>query len=81
MSHEHDIINVISSLSVISEEVIRPDDEFVSIGIDSLKMVELIISLEDTFSITFDDSELNPGSLKKVCDVIELTEKYILSKK
>lgn len=59
-------------MSIISESEISPANKLLSIGIDSLKMVELMIALEDTFRITFDDSEL-----EKVSDIIDLTEKYI----
>jgi len=64
-------------MSIISESEISPSDDLLSLGIDSLKMVELMIALEDTFRITFDDSELDPSTLKKVSDIIDLTEKYI----
>ncbi len=81
MSYENEIIGVISSLSYISNDEIRFDDEFSTIGIDSLNMVELIIALENIFEITFDDSELDPSSLKKVSDVIKLTERYLSTEK
>lgn len=77
MNRNCEIVSVIASLSIISESEISPSDELLSIGIDSLTMVELMIALEDTFRITFDDSELDPSTLKKVSDIIELTEKYI----
>lgn len=77
MSSEYEIISVISSLSFISDEEIRLDDEFSTIGIDSLKMVELMIALEETFEITFDDSELDLSLLKTVSDIINLTKKYL----
>lgn len=80
MSREYEIVGVISALSYISIGEIKYDDEFSTIGIDSLKMVELMIALEDKFEITFDDSELDPSSLKKVSDVIKLTERYISTK-
>lgn len=81
MGHEYEIIGVISSLAVISNDDIRSDDELSTIGIDSLNMVELMIALENIFEITFDDSELDPSSLKKVSDVIKLTERYLSTKK
>ncbi len=77
MNRNCEIVSVITSMSIISESEISPSDDLLSLGIDSLKMVELMIALEDTFRITFDDSELDPSTLKKVSDIIDLTEKYI----
>jgi len=77
MNQNKTIIETISSISFTSAEEINGDDLLVSIGIDSLKMVELIVALEDTFNITFDDSELDPGVLNKVDDIVKLTQKYL----
>lgn len=73
------VIDVISSVGYVSNSEINYDDELSIIGIDSLKMVELIIALEEAFEITFDDSELDPAMLKKVSDVINLTKRYVVT--
>ncbi len=45
------------------------------LGIDSLKLVELIIALEDEFSIEFSENDLDPAALQTVGDVYRLAEK------
>lgn len=45
------------------------------LGIDSLKLVELIIALEDEFSIEFGENDLDPAALQTVGDVYRLAEK------
>ena len=77
MDKKCEIIKVISSVSPFSAEDVCLEDELASIGIDSLKRVELIVAIEDTFSIIFDDSDLDPGQLVTVSDVVKLTEKYL----
>ena len=47
------------------------------LGIDSLKMVELIIALEEAYSTTFDDSVLDPQRLVSVGDVYKLISDYV----
>lgn len=77
MDKKHEIIKVILTVSPLSDEDVSIEDELASIGIDSLKKVELIVAVEDTFGIIFDDSDLDPVQLVKVSDIVELTEKYL----
>ena len=77
---DSDIKKIIAALSVLNEEDIDASDTMAVIGIDSLKMVELIISLEDNFQIKFEDSDLDPKQLSTVGAIIELTKKYLTHK-
>ena len=77
MDQKSEIIKVISSVSPFSDEDVSLEDELALIGIDSLKRVELIVAIEDAFSIIFDDSDLDPSQLVNVSDVVKLTEKYL----
>lgn len=47
------------------------------IGFDSLRMVMLLLEIEETFGIELDESDLNPFKLITVKDVINLAEKYV----
>lgn len=71
------ITNIIATISIIPVEAISRDDELSKIGIDSLRIVELIVALEDGLGIIFDDSDLDPSKLQTVTAVIELVEKYM----
>lgn len=51
------------------------------LGLDSLQMVTLLMILEETFQITLDESDMNPFDLINVQQVVNLVEKYIVSKK
>ena len=51
------------------------------LGLDSLQMVTLLMILEETFQITLDESDMNPFDLINVQQVVDLVEKYIVSKK
>jgi len=80
LNHKNKIINTISKLSVLSDSEINLEDKFTDIGIDSLKIVELIIKLEEDLNIKFDDVELDPSKLIVVKNILELTEKYALAR-
>ncbi|MFF2483003.1 acyl carrier protein [Paenibacillus sp. NPDC058071] len=47
------------------------------LGIDSLKMVELLVNLEERFNIMFDESDLDPGLLGSVQDLENLVNRYV----
>lgn len=47
------------------------------LGLDSLKIVELIVVLEDAFQIQIDESDLEPAALQTVGDIHELITRYI----
>lgn len=46
------------------------------LGLDSLKMVELIVAIEDAFEIEIDESDLDPTKLQTVGDIYTLLDKY-----
>jgi len=46
------------------------------LGIDSLRMVELIVAIEDAYNIVFDESDLDPERLATVGDLYDLIELY-----
>lgn len=43
---------------------------------DSLRMVMLLVMIEDNFEIELDESDMNPFALVTVQDVIDLVVKY-----
>ena len=47
------------------------------LGLDSLRMVDVLVNVEELFNITFDESELDPGNLHQVGDLVALIERTI----
>lgn len=46
------------------------------LSMDSLKMVMLLVMIEDRFDIELDESDMNPFALITVQDVVSLVLKY-----
>lgn len=69
---------VIELLSEISDKApIASDDTLqYDIGLDSLAMVMLLVSIEDTFGFELNESDMNPFDLVTVKDVIDLARRY-----
>ena len=66
---------IISNLS--GAENVQLDDTLGdTLAMDNLSMVTLLVELEDSFQITFLESDLNPFELKTVADVVALVKKY-----
>ena len=78
MIDKTDIFKIISEQSIVPQNEIDVDDSLASIGIDSLKMVELVVALEDGLGITFDDSDLDHSQLSTVGAVIDLVGKHVI---
>lgn len=45
-------------------------------GIDSLLKVQLVIALEDEFSITFNDDDINQSNFENIATICALLETY-----
>ena len=59
-------------------ENIRLEDELQNdIGLDSFGLVNLLLTLEESFGITLDESDMNPFDLINVQDVVTLVERYL----
>mgnify|MGYP004668936517 FL=1 len=57
----------------------KPTQEMTLLGdlqLDSLRLVMLLVTLEDTFAIELDESDMDPFALVTVQDVIDLAQKY-----
>ena len=48
-----------------------------SSGLDSLRLVTLLVMLEEGFRIVLDEADMNPFDLLTVAHVVGLVEKYI----
>ena len=70
------VVAILSELS--GTESISLEDELKNdIGLDSFGLVNLILTLEERFGITMDDSDMNPFDLIDVESVVRLVEKYL----
>ncbi len=47
-----------------------------NLSLDSLKMVTLLVEIEDVFGIELDESDMNPFDLGSVQNVIDMVAKY-----
>ena len=67
------LINEINS----NEEITENSDLKLDLGLDSLSLVTLIVRMEETFEIMFDDSDLDPSKITTVGALVKLVEKSL----
>ena len=61
------------SEGTIAEETLLREE----LGFDSLKMVELVVSLEEAFAIQIDEADLDPQAFDTVGDLYRLGDQYL----
>jgi acyl carrier protein len=59
----------------VKKHDITADAKLKELGIDSLELLSIVVELEDSFSVTFEDDELS--KLETVGDVISTIERKI----
>ena len=72
---KENVIEIIRDISE-KEEIQETDRLEADVGLDSLKMVMLLIDIEEGFVIELDEGDMNPFDLQTVNDVIKLVERY-----
>lgn len=63
------IISLISVKVSTSEETVRAANSFETLGLDSLDIIEIVMELEEQFSITIDDEDAE--KLSGIDEVVE----------
>jgi acyl carrier protein len=72
----HDLLR--SHLPDASERIeLRDDDTLVDLGIDSLRLVEFIIDLEDAFKITVPETEMLQTNFNTVASVSTMVDRIL----
>ena len=75
MSVEEKVKKIIMDQLGVSADEVKPEDSFVEdLGADSLDLTELIMAMEEEFSIEIDDEEAQ--KLLKVKDAVSYVSKH-----
>ena len=66
---------------ICSEKIVNVSVNIIEdLSMDSLRMVMLLVMIEDVFDLELDESDMNPFALITVQDVIDLVSKYKIGK-
>ena len=73
----NDIFEKLKAIAVnqigIDEEKVTPESDIIKdLGLDSLDIVDMLMSVEETFSVTIDDGDV--AEMKTVADVVKFIE-------
>ena len=67
------IADIIAEKLDIDRDLIKPESSFDDMEVDSLYMVEIMLSIEEEFDITIEDA----SEMKSVADLCDYVEKNI----
>ena len=67
------IINIINDNLALKEEV-KENTNLSNLSLDSLSFINALVTIEEVFSITFNDEELNIDNFKNVSDLVNLVK-------
>ncbi|HIS58262.1 MAG TPA: acyl carrier protein [Candidatus Limadaptatus stercoravium] len=73
----NDIFEKLKAIAVnqigIDEEKVTPESDIIKdLGLDSLDIVDMLMSVEETFGVTIDDGDV--AEMKTVADVVKFIE-------
>lgn len=71
------IDEVLMLISFMDEPPSKEDKLKEDLGIDSLRIVELIVDLESKLNITINESSLNPKKMETVEDIYNLIGEHV----
>ena len=70
------IINIIKDNLALKEDV-KDDTNLSNLSLDSLSFITALVTIEEVFSITFTDEELNINNFKTVDDITCLVKRKV----
>jgi len=74
------VIKVVKDMSSRDDKITGETRLKEDLGFDSLRMVELVVALEDALNIEFNESDMEPSNLITVDDLVGIAKKYAAAK-
>lgn len=71
------IINIIKDNLALKEEV-KENTNLSNLSLDSLSFITALVTIEEVFSISFTDEELNIDNFKNVSDLVNQVKRKVL---
>lgn len=66
---------IVESFPHLSEVTLMPETNLRNeLGINSLRLVDTLVALEERFEVQFDESDLDPSRLETVADLLRILE-------
>lgn len=66
------VIALLADASALDPKEVKPDGQLRGYGIDSARVIDLVVGIEETFGVTIDERELaNLSTVRDLADLIE----------
>lgn len=71
------VLTIIKNLLKIDERNIDNEKDLIELGMGSMKSIQLIVELESTFSIPFDENDLIFDKFNTINKIVDMVDKTI----
>ena len=71
------IRNIFTERGIYIGEEIKEDTALQELGVDSLQLVDILISIEEEFGIELDETDLDPSNLNEIGDLVRVINSKI----
>jgi len=78
--YEETIINILCEVLEVNKDLfnnIKKNDPLGSLGLNSLKAIQVIVKLEDTYGVSFEDEDLFFDKINTLEKIINTLGKYV----
>jgi len=66
---------LVADTCAVDVAVVRSDSKLVGFGLDSVRLLDLILALEERFGVTINESDPELGTVETVSDLVGLVER------
>jgi acyl carrier protein len=67
--------SLIAEVCAVEVRAVTPEGRLVGFGLDSVRMLDLILSIETRLGVTVDESDPELGTVQTVADLVALVER------
>ena len=66
---------LIAETCAVSRDVVKADGKLVGFGVDSVRLLDLILALEERFEIAISESDPELAAVETVADLVRLVDR------
>lgn len=68
------VVRLVAEVSALRPDEVKPGGKLAGYGIDSARVIDLVVALEEAYHITIRESELNHAKLQTVTDLADFVD-------
>jgi acyl carrier protein len=66
---------LVSELCAVERKLVKPESNLMGFGLDSVRLLDLILAIEDRFGLTINESDPELAGVQTVADLVALVDR------